>query len=198
VSSEQILSREHILDAAEQALRRYGPDKTSVMDVARALQVSHGTLYRHFASKASLREAVTERWLSRSIAEPLAEVANGGDGSFSARLRLWLETLVASKRNHAVGDPEMFAMYAAVTADAAEMIESHVERLIGQMSTIIEGGIRSGEFKAVDPLETARAMFLATSRFHHPAHYREWTAARTDADFDAVCKLLLDGISPSS
>ncbi|MBW7457433.1 TetR/AcrR family transcriptional regulator, partial [Paenibacillus sepulcri] len=42
------LTKETILDAAEQVLRRFGPDKTSVVDVARALQVSHGTIYRHF------------------------------------------------------------------------------------------------------------------------------------------------------
>lgn len=57
------LTRETILDAAEQVLRRYGPEKTSVIDIAKFLQVSHGTLYLHFPSKAALREAVTERWL---------------------------------------------------------------------------------------------------------------------------------------
>ncbi|WP_274649307.1 TetR family transcriptional regulator [Paenibacillus humicola] len=194
MNNDQPLSREHIMDAAEQVLRRFGPDKTSVVDVARALQVSHGTLYRHFGSKAELREAVTERWLTRSIAEPLAEIAGGTDGSFASRLRLWLETLIGSKRTFAGEDPEMFAMYAAVTADASGMIESHVNRLIGQIAGILEGGIRSGEFKAVDSPDTARAIFFATSRFHHPAHFREWTAERTDADFDAVWKLLLGGI----
>ncbi|MGV2788298.1 TetR family transcriptional regulator, partial [Clostridium perfringens] len=70
MSHDQPLTKEAILDAAEQTLRRYGPDKTSVVDVAKALQVSHGSLYRHFPSKAALREAVTERWLQR-IADPL-------------------------------------------------------------------------------------------------------------------------------
>lgn len=193
--NELPLSKEQIMDAAEQVLRRFGPDKTSVMDVARALQVSHGTLYRHFPSKASLREAVTERWLARSIAEPLAEIADGTDGSFAARLRLWLEKLIGSKRSCASDDPEMFAMYTAVTADAAEIIDSHVDALIGQIESILEGGIRSGEFKTAPPSETARAIFLATSRFHHPAHSPEWTAERADADFDSVWRLLLSGIS---
>jgi len=79
MSNELPLSKEQIMDTAEQVLRRFGPDKTSVLDVARALQVSHGTLYRHFSSKAALREAVTERWLTRSIAAPLADIANGTD-----------------------------------------------------------------------------------------------------------------------
>jgi AcrR family transcriptional regulator len=50
-----VLTREDILSAAEEVLRRYGPAKTNVVDVARALNVSHGTVYRHFPSKAALR-----------------------------------------------------------------------------------------------------------------------------------------------
>ena len=60
---DAVLTRERILEAAEDALRRYGPAKANVVDVARALAVSHGSVYRHFPSKASLRDAVTERWL---------------------------------------------------------------------------------------------------------------------------------------
>ncbi|MGG6314589.1 TetR family transcriptional regulator [Paenibacillus macerans] len=198
MSYELPLSKEQILDTAEQVLRRFGPDKTSVLDVARALQVSHGTLYRHFSSKASLREAVTERWLTRSIVEPLAEIANGTDGSFVARLRLWMETLINLKRTYANDDPEMFAMYAAVTEAAAEIIDSHLEHLNGQIASILEGGIRSGEFIAVNTPEAARAIFLAFLHFHHPAHFRQWTNERIDADFDAVWRLLLGGIAATS
>lgn len=195
MNNELPLSKEQIMDAAEQVLRRFGPDKTSVMDVARALQVSHGTLYRHFPSKASLREAVTERWLEQKIANPLANIVNAVGESCATRLGLWLKTLVSNKHAYAMNDPEMFAMYVAVTGDASEMIEMHVDRLIRQIASIIEDGVRSKEFKEVNPLETARAIFLASSRFHHPAHYREWTAQRAEADFKIVLKLILDGIS---
>ena len=70
----ETLTPELILQAAEGVLRRYGPAKANVVDVARALGVSHGSVYRHFPSKAALRDAVAERWL-HSISEPLALVA---------------------------------------------------------------------------------------------------------------------------
>ena len=69
----EALSTQAILDTAEEVLRRYGPAKASVVDVARALNVSHGSVYRHFPSKAALRDAVTERWLAR-VSEPLEAV----------------------------------------------------------------------------------------------------------------------------
>ncbi|NBD25492.1 TetR family transcriptional regulator [Paenibacillus glycinis] len=196
MANDLSLNKEQILDAAEQALKRYGPDKTSVVDVARALQVSHGTLYRHFASKAALREAVTERWLRRSIAEPLAQATGLPQGGSAAeRLRLWLDTLIAAKRAHAAEDPELFAMYAAVTMEAAEMIDAHIDGLILQMASIIEDGITAGELRPGRPETIARAIFIATSRFHHPAHAREWNAERTDRDYDSVWELILAGLA---
>ena len=100
------LTPDRILDATEQVLRRFGPDKATVVDVARALDVSHGSIYRHFPSKAALRDAVAERWLHR-VAAPLEAIA-AADGLADAKLRRWLEELIAQKRRKVRDDPEMF------------------------------------------------------------------------------------------
>src|ERR1700710_2616491 len=60
-----VLTPERILEVTEDVLRRFGLAKATVVDVARALDVSHGSVYRHFPSKASLRDAVAKRWLAR-------------------------------------------------------------------------------------------------------------------------------------
>ena len=69
-----VLTPERILEVTEDVLRRFGLAKATVVDVARALDVSHGSVYRHFPSKASLREAVAKRWLDR-VSAPLEEIA---------------------------------------------------------------------------------------------------------------------------
>jgi AcrR family transcriptional regulator len=195
MSNDLPLSKENILDAAEQVLRRFGPDKTSVVDVARVLKVSHGTLYRHFSSKSALREAVTERWLHQNILSPLKDITEQFDGTAKEQLRLWMDTLIRSKRTYAVDDSEMFAMYASVTLEAVDMITVHVDQLIGQIACIIEKGIQTKEFRAVNLEATARAIFNATSRFHHPAHAKEWQTAMIDQEFSSVWDLMLSGIS---
>ncbi|MGG3508771.1 TetR family transcriptional regulator [Paenibacillus lautus] len=194
MSHDQPLTKEAILDAAEQTLRRYGPDKTSVVDVAKVLQVSHGSLYRHFPSKAALREAVTERWLQR-IADPLQKIADGTEGSAADRLRLWTDTLIRAKRAYVLEDPEMFAMYTTVTLDAVKVIDTHVRLLIGQIAQIIDQGMFTGEFKPGQSESVAKAFFMATSLFHHPAHASQWTSKEIEADFDSVWALLLSGIT---
>ncbi len=75
--NETALTREKILEAAENVLRRYGLSKATVVDVARMLGVSHGSVYRHFASKAELREAVLRVWLSR-VHDSLEIIAGRG------------------------------------------------------------------------------------------------------------------------
>ena len=83
--SEPGLTPDRILDAAEETLTRFGPAKTTVVDVARALGVSHGSVYRHFASKAALRDAVTGRWLDR-VSGPLQKIV-AADAPAAERLR---------------------------------------------------------------------------------------------------------------
>ncbi|WP_436841019.1 TetR/AcrR family transcriptional regulator [Streptomyces bobili] len=48
----ETLTAERILEATEEVLRRHGPANATVVDVARALGVSHGSVYRHFRTKA--------------------------------------------------------------------------------------------------------------------------------------------------
>ncbi len=91
--TDETLTLERILDVAEDVLRRFEPAKTTVIDVARALGVSHGSVYRRFPSKAALRDAVTERWLAR-LSEPLAK-AMDEDEAFLVCIIVYYDLLQA-------------------------------------------------------------------------------------------------------
>jgi AcrR family transcriptional regulator len=190
--SDEALTRERILEAAEDVLRRFGPDKATVVDVARALGVSHGSVYRHFPSKVALRDAVAERWLAR-IAKPLAVIAHDR-GPAVARLRRWFDQLIRLKRKKALDDPELFATYVRLVSGSREVIQAHVETLSAQLARIISDGTARGELDTADPATAARAMFTATSRFHNPVHAAEWTDPGIDASFEEVLSLLLRGL----
>ncbi|HET6686110.1 MAG TPA: TetR family transcriptional regulator, partial [Jiangellaceae bacterium] len=178
--------------AAEDVLRRYGPAKANVVDVARALGVSHGSVYRHFNSKAALRDAVTESWLE-SISSPLQAVARE-DGPAADRLQRWLDLLVRSKRTKALDDPELFATYIELAAEAREVVNAHVDTLVAQLDRIISDGVAHGEFEVNDTAAAARAVFDSTSRFHNPAHATEWPSPGTDAGYEGVRTLVLRGL----
>ena len=69
--------RDRILDATVEQLRRHGPAKTGVVDVARALDMSHSNVYKHFASKSALFDAVAERWLAHVMAMGRVSMRSG-------------------------------------------------------------------------------------------------------------------------
>ncbi|MEV8065157.1 TetR family transcriptional regulator [Streptomyces sp. NPDC085995] len=188
----ETLTAERILAATEEVLRRHGPAKATVVDVARALGVSHGSVYRHFRTKAALREAVTKRWLDRT-SDALAGVA-AADRDPEERLRDWFRTLFAAKRHKAGDDPELFATYSVLAEENGEAVGAHVDELTGQLTGIVEAGVATGAFTAADPAATAQALFHATGRFHDPCYAREWTRPGVEDEFDAVLDLLLRGL----
>jgi AcrR family transcriptional regulator len=190
--SETILTPKRILDHAEDVLRRFGPAKATVVDVARSLGVSHGSVYRHFPSKMALRDAVAERWLAR-VSAPLAAIA-AEDGPAPERLRLWLTRLSTEKRRMASQDPELFDTFHAIATEARGVVTEHLRILAAQISQIIESGIQRNEFATTDTAVAGRAVLQATARFHHPMHAMEWSDPNIDADYDAVIILILRGL----
>jgi len=187
-ADDGVLTRDKILEAAEEVLRRFGPSKATVVDVARALGVSHGSVYRHFSSKAALRDAVLERWLHR-ISDPLEAVVRGREPA-PERLRKWMDALMAAKRRRVLKEPELFATYGNLAADAREVVKAHVDALVGQAARIIADGIASGAFPVKDAETAARSVFDATARFHHPKHAAEWSDPGIDAAFEGVWSLI--------
>ena len=188
----EALSTQAILDTAEEVLRRYGPAKASVVDVARALNVSHGSVYRHFPSKAALRDAVTERWLAR-VSEPLEAVVRRRTKA-SRRLHEWLVLLASTKQGMATGDPELFETFHELTLASREVVAAHVDHLADQLGRIVADGMATGEFAHGDAATVGRAVQHATARFHHPSHAGEWGEPGLDKELEAVYDLILSGL----
>lgn len=191
---KDVLTREQILMATEETLRRFGVAKTSVTDVAKVLQVSHGTIYRHFKSKVELLEGVTAKWLEEKIIHPLSAVCKDPSLQGVKHIRTYIQTLIEQKHYYAREDAEMFEMYAKVTAESTDLIARHLEQIFTQLTEII---LRNGNLSE-EPAKLARAVFHATSRFHHPAHAYEWKSPTIHSEFTDVWELLEQGLLQKS
>jgi AcrR family transcriptional regulator len=186
------LTRDRILSTAEDVIRRFGPAKATVVDVARALGVSHAAVYRHVASKAELRDLVVGRWVEATMT-PLRAIA-ALTAPAPERLRRLFDTLIGVKRQRAADDPELFAAYRTLAAGAKSVAAAHVDELVELAATVIRSGVEEGTFRTVDPVAAGRAVLIATSRFHHPAHAPEWVDPAIDAAYDDVWRMLMDGL----
>ena len=187
------LTREQILAAAEEALRRYGPAKTTVVDVAQSLGVSHGSVYRHFPTKAALRAAVVQQGLEKTAAQ-LRHITEE-TGPAADRLHRWLLALGDIKQRKAREDPELFGTYIMIEKDGPEVIREHFAVMTSQIDRILRDGVEAGEFRESVLDGGAMAIWVATARFHHPAHRHEWSDPGTGELFEAVWKLMLGGLA---
>ena len=95
---------------------------------------------------------------------------------------------------YALEDPELFATYVELTADARAVVMAHVDTLVGQLARIIADGVAQSAFETTDPLSAGRAVFDATARFPNPAHAPAWGDPGIDAANEGVRTLVLRGL----
>ncbi|MGB3643760.1 MAG: TetR family transcriptional regulator [Mesorhizobium sp.] len=157
---------ERILEAAERLFRHYGYGKTTVADIARDLGMSPANVYRFFASKEEIHQAICGRMLAASLymAIGIAKLTLPA----IERLRrcildqhhMTVETMLDEKKVH-----EMVIV--AIERDW-HVIEKHVDRLHQVYAGIIREGIEAGELRQQDADVAARCFGASTVTLCHP------------------------------
>jgi len=183
------LDKEMILNATEEVIRRFGPEKANITDVAKSLQVSHAAIYRYYNGKTALWDAVTERWLTKLHA-PSKDILKEVSPADIKLFRL-LEDFAEAKRRSAVNDPEMFANYLKLARSSMGVIEKSIEEGIQGIQEIIVQGVAEGIFFTESPAQAARSVYLATSAFIHPNSFEDHHRKQ---NIEAVVGLLIRGL----
>lgn len=186
-----------ILGAADRQLRRFGPEKLTILDIAREAGMSHPNLYRFFASKAAILDAVVARWLD-CVTTPLTAIAQG-PGTATERLAAFMMERHRIKVRKMTEDAELFRAYgAALRLAGREAIEAHLAAVADLMTGIIAEGVANGEFAAdLDPAATAATLREATAGFHNPELIPGALAVgHCELRLERLVKLLVAGLRP--
>lgn len=155
-----------ILDAAERLFRHYGYAKTTVADIARDLGMSPANIYRFFASKTEIHQALCDRMLSGAYHQAVEIAAQ--PVSASDRLRRYLfaqhELIVSAMLDH---DKVHEMVVVAIERDW-HVIEKHIDRMHALVEGMIREGMAAGEFADQDAAIAARCFGAATVNMCHP------------------------------
>ena len=157
---------ERILETAERLFRHYGYSKTNVADIARELGMSPANIYRFFASKVEIHQAICGRMLAgvlklvQDIARLSLPAAERLRRCISEQHRLTVETMLDEEKVH-----EMVVV--AIERDW-HVIEKHVDRVHDVFADIIRDGIKAGEFAEQDAEIAAKCFGAATVALCHP------------------------------
>ncbi|MDE2579065.1 MAG: TetR family transcriptional regulator [Hyphomicrobiales bacterium] len=156
-----------ILEAAAESIRKHGPRRTTVVDVAEAAGMSHANVYRYFPSKAALFEEVTAQWL-RPLENETRGIREAPDPAPDKLERILLATHRAY-RDRLERDPALFRLFADLAARDAPVVRKHWGRAQALVQRVIEEGFSQGAFRPGDVNRATIAIFDLCHRFLHPA-----------------------------
>jgi len=190
-------TRRRIEDTAEALFRRIGYQKTAVADIARELGMSPANVYRFYASKSAINEAIATRMLS-GLAEEIWTIARA-DGPAEARLPALLRTLHRRHMALFFTERRLHDMVSAAMAEHWDCIQRFVTAVQGAIRHVVMDGMAAGHFRRGDPDRLALSVKQACLAFVHPVIIAECVGrgmpeAQLEAELDEVIELVLRGL----
>lgn len=155
-----------IVEVAERLFRQLGFQKTTVADIARELHMSPANVYRFFAAKSEINEAVCMDLLGKIEAE--AEKIAASRGTAAQKLRNLFGSVEKTHTKQYMFDRKLHDLIEAAITENWAIMRRHTERLTKILEQIIASGMASGEFPAGDTALAARLVNTACIRFCHP------------------------------
>ena len=188
--------REQILQAADEHFRRYGYNKTTVADLAKAIGVSGAYVYRFFESKQAIGEAVCAMTLGR-IDALLMEIATDAQETATNRLRALYRCLAEKGIELFFNERKLHDLVLAAVGARWSSVMQHKAAMIEAVRRIVVDGRTSGEFERKTPLdEICTAVFETLEPFAHPMLLELKEPDELEASVVAVSNLVLRSLSP--
>ncbi|AHG46981.1 TetR family transcriptional regulator [Rhizobium leguminosarum bv. trifolii CB782] len=173
-----------ILDAAERLFRHYGYSKTTVADIARDLGMSPANIYRFFASKVEIHQALCGRMLA--TAYQIAYDIRHQPISAEERLRRYVQTQHQLTLDLMLDEMKVHEMIIVAIERDWHVIEKHIDRVHDLIAEIIAEGIAAGEFAEQDPVVASRCFGAATINLCHPQMVAQCLAKTNRASVDEL------------
>jgi AcrR family transcriptional regulator len=183
--------RERILITAERLFREIGYQKTTVADIAKALQMSPANVYRFFDSKKSINAGVARRLMGE--VEQASQAIAARRGGAAGRLRELLTTIHRMNSDRYVGDSKMHEMVAVAMEENWDVCKAHMHCLIEEIAAVIASGAASGEFRVPDVGIAAMCTCAAMVRFFHPQLIAE-SANKPGPTLDQMIDFVIAGL----
>lgn len=191
-STEQTVSR--ILEVAEEQFRRVGYAKTAVADIARALGMSPANIYRFFASKSAINEAICEKHFAEVHGILRAIMAE--DRPAAERLERYVVELHRYNKMRCVAEKRLHDMVTAGMEENWAAVERHIAAIHDMVAELVADGVRRGEFAAgTDPVEASKAICTACTGVLHPAIIAQFAMKDLESDARRVVRHLIRALA---
>jgi len=159
--------REQIVEAAEQHFSRYGYEKTTVSDLAKAIGFSKAYIYKFFDSKQAIGEAICSKTLSAILAA--VETSIAGASTPTEKFRRMFNSLTTTSVSLFFNDRKLYDIAASAAGEGWPSARGYAQRIRQILAIIVREGRESGEFERKTPLdETVHAIYLVLQPYANP------------------------------
>lgn len=175
--SDALRNRQRVLDAAVEAYAHDGP-RFGMHDVARRASVGVGTVYRHFADRDQLVDAIARPFFDQTLLLARQAQAEAPPGE---RFAVFVRSFAQALADHGVSG------HCSWDSPAAQPVRTELRALVGEF---LADGQAAGTIRADLTREDASAIMFTTTtlvdetREHGPGIWRRHV------------DLMLDGIRP--
>jgi AcrR family transcriptional regulator len=183
-------TRARILAEAERLFRQFGYAKTTVAEIARCCGMSPANVYRFFASKAAINEAICAEQLAEG--EALARRIARRDASPSGRLQAFIREIHELHRERFAKERKLHELVEVAMAEQWGAIDRYKANLRAVLVSIIADGIADGTYPLRAAETPGRIVFTALGKFFNPT----MIAQNSHEDLDgqaAALAAFLDG-----
>ena len=159
--------RQQIVTAAKAHFSRYGYEKTTVSDLAKAIGFSKAYIYKFFEAKQAIGEMICANCLMEMEAEIRQAVAS--TDAPPEQLRRLFKAIVAATLRLFSEDRKLYEIAISASAERWQAAQAYEERMHQLLLQVLDAGRQRGDFERKTPLdETGRAIFLVMLPYLNP------------------------------
>ena len=195
--TDNVATRVKILEAARERFLHYGYSKTTMSEVARDCEMSAGNIYRFFASKLDIAEAMATKFNAeaytkfKAIANKKSPAPDRLYEFFSYALEQTYEAIEA--------DAKILEIAEILRKERPDFFNAHLAAERVFIETILNDGMEAGVFRNLpEPLFTAEMIQAALMKFRFPQTYSQQKLDKLRYEITGVISLILSGLSASA
>ncbi|RKT25667.1 TetR family transcriptional regulator [Paraburkholderia sp. RAU2J] len=159
--------RDQIVVAATEHFSRYGYEKTTVSDLAKAVGFSKAYIYKFFESKQAIGEMICANCLHQIETEVRAAVAQ--TDLPPEQLRRMFSVFTEASLRLFFQDRKLYEIAASAATENWQSVLAYEERVQKLLRDVLQAGRQSGDFERKTPLdETAMAIYLVMRPYLNP------------------------------
>jgi AcrR family transcriptional regulator len=159
--------RDQILAAATEHFSRYGYEKTTVSDLAKAIGFSKAYIYKFFESKQAIGEMICANCLHEIETEVRAALAE--TDLPPEKLRRMFKVFIQASLRLFFRDRKLYEIAASAATEQWQAVLAYEGRVQALIRDVVSEGRQSGDFERKTPLdEAAMGIYLVIRPYLNP------------------------------